>query len=53
MHKSSEHLQHELYFALYMLKTRFHAPKDLLIYWSFAGPCLEPHPAIEDIGPRT
>lgn len=49
MHKSSEHLQNELYFALYMLKSRFNTPKDLLAYWSFAGPCREAHPAIEDI----
>lgn len=49
MHKSSSQLQHELYFAIYMLRTRFDTPKDLLIYWSFAGPCREPHPDIEDI----
>lgn len=48
MHKSPKHLQNELYYALYMLKSRFHTPYDLLKYWGFAGPCREPHPSIED-----
>lgn len=51
MHKS-EHLQHELYFALYMLKSKFHSPGELISYWGFAGPCREPHPVIEDYRPK-
>lgn len=35
--------------AVYLLKTRFHTPFDLLKYWAFSGPCLESHPIIEDI----
>jgi len=35
--------------AIKMLKNRIETPADLLRYWGFSGPCLEPHPKIEDI----
>lgn len=35
--------------AMILLKKRFHTPHDLVLYWSMSGPCMEPHPAIEDI----
>jgi hypothetical protein len=35
--------------AVKLLKTRINTPYDLIRYWAFSGPCLEPHPAIEDI----
>ena len=31
-----------------ILNKRFNRPIDLLKYWSFAGPCIEEHPSIED-----
>lgn len=38
----------ELNLAIYLLKTRFNCPGDLVKYWAFSGPCLEAHPSIED-----
>jgi len=35
--------------AVQMLKTKINSPADLLRYWAFSGPCIEPHPEIEDI----
>ena len=35
--------------AMILLKKRFHTPYDLIVYWGFSGPCIEPHPEIEDI----
>ena len=35
--------------ALILLKKRFHTPHDFIAYWAMSGPCIEPHPAIEDI----
>ena len=35
--------------ALILLKKRFHTPHDLITYWAMSGPCIESHPAIEDI----
>lgn len=35
--------------AVKMLKTRINTPYDLIRYWAFCGPCIEPHPAREDI----
>lgn len=35
--------------AVKILKNRIHTPADLIRYWAFCGPCIEPHPAIEDI----
>lgn len=45
----SDRQNDELFLALFLLKKRFHSPIDLIRYWSFAGPCLESHPSIEDI----
>jgi hypothetical protein len=42
----------EFYLATYMLNKRFNTPVDLIKYWSFSGPCLEPHPSIEDYHPE-
>lgn len=42
------HQQDELYLALFLLKTKFNNPIDLVKYWHFAGPCIDPHPAVED-----
>lgn len=38
----------QLQLALYLLKSRFNTPIDLIKYWAFAGPCIEPHPDIEN-----
>ena len=35
--------------ALILLKKRFNTPHDLISYWAMSGPCVEPHPAIENI----
>lgn len=35
--------------AKLLLKNKIHTPFDLIMFWSFSGPCREPHPAIEDI----
>lgn len=35
--------------AIKLLKTRINSPYDLVRYWAFSGPCLEPHPSIEDV----
>jgi len=35
--------------AMILLKKKFHTPYDLIVYWSMSGPCIEPHPSIEDI----
>jgi hypothetical protein len=35
--------------AVKLLKTKINTPHDLIRYWAFSGPCLEPHPEIEDI----
>lgn len=42
------HEQQMFYWALYLLRKKFDTPNDLIIYWAFSGPCLEPHPEIED-----
>ena len=39
--------------AVYVLRERFHTPMDLVKYWGISGPCIEPHPAIEDIDNET
>jgi hypothetical protein len=41
--------QLELQRALIILYKRINSVDDLLKYWHFSGPCLEPHPSIEDI----
>jgi hypothetical protein len=38
----------EFQLAMYLLNKRFNAPIDLIKYWSFTGPCIEPHPPLED-----
>jgi hypothetical protein len=48
MSKSQEQQKEEFQLALYLLNKRFNRPIDLLKYWSFAGPCIEEHPSIED-----
>ena len=35
--------------AVKILKDRIHTPADLIRFWAFSGPCIEPHPEIEDI----
>jgi hypothetical protein len=35
--------------AKILLKNKIHTPFDLIVFWSFSGPCREPHPSIEDI----
>ncbi len=35
--------------AIKLLKNRINTPADLIRYWAFCGPCIEPHPSIEDI----
>jgi hypothetical protein len=35
--------------ALLILDKRINFVEDLLKYWAFSGPCIEPHPSIEDI----
>lgn len=50
---NSTHQQQQFYWALYLLKKKFDTVNDLIIYWAFAGPCLEPHPAIEDYVEKT
>ena len=35
--------------ALILLKKRFNTPHDLISYWAMSGPCVESHPAIENI----
>lgn len=39
----------QLSLALYLLKSRFHTPIDLVKYWAFSGPCTEKHPPIEKL----
>lgn len=35
--------------AKILLKNKIHTVYDLIMFWSFSGPCREPHPSIEDI----
>ena len=35
--------------AMHLLKTRIKYPIDLINIWSVFGPCVEPHPAIENL----
>lgn len=35
--------------ASIILNKRIKTPNDLIVYWSMSGPCMEPHPKIEDI----
>lgn len=35
--------------AKILLKRKINTPYDLIVLWSFSGPCREPHPSIEDI----
>ncbi|MEN9820709.1 MAG: hypothetical protein RL176_611 [Pseudomonadota bacterium] len=42
----------EFNLAMYLLKNRFNSPMDLVRYWAFTGPCIEPHPFIEDYSKR-
>lgn len=43
----------EFHLALFLLNTRFKTPMDLIKYWAFSGPCIEPHPSIEDYRPQS
>jgi len=35
--------------AIFLLKNRIKYPIDLIHIWSVFGPCIEPHPSIEDL----
>lgn len=35
--------------AIFLLKNRINYPIDLISIWSVFGPCIEPHPSIEDL----
>lgn len=35
--------------AKLLLKNKINTVYDLVVFWSFSGPCREPHPSIEDI----
>jgi len=48
MSKQSD-IKEQYHMAVYLLKTRFHTPHELLQYWAFSGPCQESHPIVEDL----
>lgn len=35
--------------AVFLLKNRIKYPIDLISIWAVFGPCIEPHPLIEDV----
>ena len=43
----------QLHLAIYLLNKRFNHVHDFIKYWAFSGPCIEPHPAIEDCAKKS
>lgn len=38
--------------AIYVLNKRLNTVADLVKYWAIIGPCIEPHPSIEDLSEK-